>query len=119
MTTGNIANYVVDEGSTGIWAWRKWSSGRCELWGTRSYTGPIGTSWGNLYASGVITRNALPFTLNSIRQYFSCTRGNYSAWVVTVNAPTGSQTSEVKLVSAVQVPSLAGDISFHIQVNWK
>lgn len=36
---GLIANYVVEEGTSGIWEYTKWSNGRVELRGTESKDG--------------------------------------------------------------------------------
>ena len=30
---GLIADYVVEQGTSGNWTYTKWNSGRCELWG--------------------------------------------------------------------------------------
>jgi hypothetical protein len=42
LDTGNLTNtikdYVVEEGSTGIWDYRKWSNGDAECWGNLSIT---------------------------------------------------------------------------------
>lgn len=49
-----IADFVVDEGTSGIWTYRKWNSGVAECWGRKMYTKDITTAWGVLYESGSI-----------------------------------------------------------------
>ena len=50
-------DYIVEEGTSGIWTYRKWNSGIAECWGIRSNINEsISTTWGNLYTG--ITRDA-------------------------------------------------------------
>ena len=39
-----LTDWVVTEGTSGIWTYRKWASGKTECWGTKTYT--------NLYLDG-------------------------------------------------------------------
>lgn len=44
------ADYVIAQGTTGVWTWRKWASGIAEMWavfGADKLT--IGDAWGSLY----------------------------------------------------------------------
>ena len=49
----SAADYVIEEGTDGIWTYRKWNSGIAECWGTQSFTGINGTAWGNQYTANV------------------------------------------------------------------
>lgn len=40
---------IVEEGTSGTWTYRKWSSGIAECWGTYSYTPTKWNAWGSLY----------------------------------------------------------------------
>jgi hypothetical protein len=44
LDTENIADYVVENGSTGIWDYRKWNSGYAECWGNLSITPTTGNA---------------------------------------------------------------------------
>lgn len=57
-------DYIVDQGTSGIWTYRLWNSGVAECWGRKSVTTTIATAWGSLFTSGVLTGTnvALPFT---------------------------------------------------------
>ena len=52
-------DYVVEQGTSGIWTYRKWNSGIAECWGiTNSATFSMTTNWGGAYyASGTATTN--------------------------------------------------------------
>ena len=55
LDTNNTADYVVEQGSSGIWDYRKWNSGYAECWGNVSVTPTTAN------ATNTITVN-LPFT---------------------------------------------------------
>ena len=45
---GLIADYVVETGTSGIWTYEKWESGKSVCWGTKSHTVTTWYGWGNL-----------------------------------------------------------------------
>lgn len=47
----NQVDYIVEQGTSGIWTYRKWNSGIAECWGTYSWTVTSWSAWGNLYES--------------------------------------------------------------------
>jgi len=57
-TLGGVADYIVEEGETGDWTWRKWNSGRYEAECTVDY--------------GTVSLSNGYFTINgSVAMYFS------------------------------------------------
>lgn len=56
-------DYVIEKGTSGIWTYQKWYSGKRECWANISYTGNTTTAWGNLYRSGNITVDDFPSNL--------------------------------------------------------
>ena len=66
LLTSKIApDYVVAQGSSGGWAYRKWASGRAECWGSTSKTVTNwGTNeWGGIYNCANVS---LPFAFTAI-----------------------------------------------------
>lgn len=51
MIVDNIKDYVIDQGTSGIWTWRKWNSGIAECWGFESATLSFTTAAGGIYHS--------------------------------------------------------------------
>ena len=50
---GSIVNdFVVEQGTSGIWTYRKWNSGIAECWGSKEHIVSFNTVWGALYDSG-------------------------------------------------------------------
>lgn len=84
-----LFDYVVEQGVSGIWAYRKWHSGFAECWGQYSAKIPINTSVGNCFRSES-QFVALPFQFYAMRLWVDCTDVN--AWA-SVSASTTSQVS--------------------------
>ena len=54
-------DYIEEEGTSGIWSWRKWSSGVAECWGASEYTVNMTTVWTNpIYYANSVLQEALP-----------------------------------------------------------
>ena len=50
----DVADYIVEQGTSGIWSYCKWNSGIAECWGTHNETGIYcDTATGSVYRSGV------------------------------------------------------------------
>lgn len=63
----NMADYVVAKGTSGIWRWRKWSSGLAECWGNTSTPTNTNLPWEGIRYDGTMRGgHALPFALTSI-----------------------------------------------------
>jgi hypothetical protein len=53
--SGAFADKVVEQGTSGIWTYRKWNSGIAECWGTYLLSTTVSNAWGNGYESGAKT----------------------------------------------------------------
>ena len=58
---GGARDVVVEEGSSGIWSYRKWSSGVAECWCTKDITANITTAWGGIYTSGALAETNIVY----------------------------------------------------------
>jgi hypothetical protein len=57
-----VADHVIEEGTSGIWRYRKYASGFAECWGTYSTgTVNVSTAWGGLYTSYTSSLPTLSF----------------------------------------------------------
>jgi hypothetical protein len=83
-------DYIVEQGTHGIWYYEKWASGKCKLSGTDSRNVVFSDSnqQGSLYRSNVMYAD-LPFLVYNYRAFFDCTDVN--AWAST--GPTPNPTS--------------------------
>lgn len=56
LNSGGSADYIVEEGTSGIWTYRKWASGIAEAWGeTGMKTVDITSQQGGIYLTNEIT----------------------------------------------------------------
>lgn len=62
----NCPDYVVEMGDSGNWYYRKWLSGKIELWLKETFTVQIRTTSGQMYKSADRTMPALPTNLGTI-----------------------------------------------------
>jgi hypothetical protein len=70
---GEESDMIVEQGESGYWAWRKWSSGRAECWGrfTRSVTSADWSAWGSLYQAEIIMNEAYPFPFTDAQEEYA------------------------------------------------
>lgn len=63
-----LADFVIQQGTSGIWTYRRWKSGIAECWGRKSVSTAIANAWGNLYTSGSLSalNVSFPFTFAAI-----------------------------------------------------
>lgn len=55
--TGNLADYIVEQGTSGIWTYRKWNSGIAECWAKITQTVTPGDAWAG-------TLNLVPYVIS-------------------------------------------------------
>lgn len=48
-TVWESVDAIVDEGTSGVWTYRKYRSGLAECWGAQDYAGECSTEWGAMY----------------------------------------------------------------------
>ena len=48
---------IVEEGTSGMWTYRKYASGRLECFGTKTYTGNASSQWGSMYVLSCTAEN--------------------------------------------------------------
>ena len=70
-----IADVVIEQGTSGIWTYRKWNSGIAECWGGEASTRyiSISTAYGYTYYGSAITNIAFPTNLFTETPYLQVT----------------------------------------------
>lgn len=77
-----LADFVIQQGVSGAWTYRKWKSGTAECWCQYSFTATVSIAWGVLYESSAISLPAFPFTFAEIPQvHISAGNCNYAMFV--------------------------------------
>lgn len=111
-----IGDYVIDQGTSGTWTWRKWKSGKVEAWGTQSYSSAKSNVWvNNIYyrdltvsfPSGVFTTAPTYVYVSSLTtQYWASVSGaTSSSCTVRLCRPNDTSFAAVVSVYAISFAS--------------
>lgn len=111
-----LYDYVVEQGVSDIWAYRKWHSGFAECWGQYSAKIPINTSVGNCFR----TESQfvyLPFQFHDMRLWVDCT--DINAWASACSI--ASTTSHVAFAfwRSVSYGEYTWYANLHVIGRWK
>lgn len=61
-TVDEVADYIIAEGTSGMWYWRKWASGVAECWCKKSISvSGVSTAWGSWYYHEKVEIGSFPF----------------------------------------------------------
>ena len=121
-TTSTImGDYIVEQGTDGIWAYRKWASGYCEMEGQKEVTISSTTSWGSLYYGAAIGRVDLPFTLTEVYLSTADIRWNqgWSGYAGTPTEPSLTQSENVYPISVRSISSYNCWVNYQVKGRWK
>ena len=63
-----VVDFIVEQGTSGDWTYRKWNSGIAECWCSSIVSANFSSTstWGSLYSSGQIGELDFPFTFKDI-----------------------------------------------------
>lgn len=121
--TGNLADYVVEQGTSGIWTYRKWASGLAECWARKEISSVAVTSaWGGLYESADIGSIAYPGGLFVAQPIFSSSVSKtkrYSAAGIETDGGSASATPALYLLRATAGTIQGVEISLEAKGRWK
>ena len=117
-------DFVVEEGESGIWKYRKWQSGVCEAWGTYQFTPSLSSS-GTFYYQNITLD--LPFTFVRKFDAFNATvkYSNFISFVM--GKEYESSSSDYKTYDSVTFTYLqynnasqnSKEISLSVKGRWK
>ena len=113
-------NHLVEQGTDGIWTYRKWSDGTAECWGIYvNESVSIKTAWGSLYESNGYTV-ALPEGLFLEAPQLSVTSvSNRAAMIVLHGNGSATTTQQIIAVRPDAVDSYILKVSIFARGRWK
>ncbi len=113
-------DYVIENGTSGNWTYRKWASGKAECWGYPSVSAAAPTKYSNLYFSG-LHDFSFPTGLFTVGPSITVTveRGTNGLFFPSISSSGASQV-RIYLASASQ-ETTAATTWFHIiaEGRWK
>ena len=117
------APFVIEEGTSGIWTYRKWSDGTAECWGRLSWTISTWGTWGNIYYSNTSTNEALPSGLFTETPVINATlmAGGGDGWLGedTAALPSKTNVGGYYKLRATAGSSHTSVIAFHVIGKWR
>ena len=125
LDSTNTADYVVQQGTSGIWTYRKWNSGIAECWGVYTMTSAATKTWGSLYYSDTLApRINYPFTFASRPQESAFLHGSSVAgWVYPeaggIGLNTTTQTGQYGFVRPTTIASSEVKYEYTVVGRWK
>lgn len=117
----DMVDFVVAQGKSGIWRWRKWASGFAECWGATSFVASTATdNWHWVgYDTTVRGGHALPFAFKTIvDSTVTLVNGNYWAIVRNENQNNLSQAPQFWVV-APSAHQATVTVRYGIAGTWK
>ena len=113
-------DFIVEQGTSGVWTYRKWNSGFAECWGYHTVSGlNISTAWGSWYASPVITFPSFPFTFSGAPDIHISWESDYSAIIDGVGKRESTKVGQTYLYRPVAQNNINGRFSIYAYGKWK
>lgn len=116
------ADYIVEQGTSGIWTYRKWNSGIAECWGLTTRTEATTTKAGNVY-QGTANSAAYPSGLFIAEPYCMTSISNanqaYLTWLTYGRNGSSTQTVVWYVASPVSRASVSVSVAIHSVGRWK
>ena len=125
FNNNRMADFVVEQGTSGIWTYRKWNSGIAECWGTQRMLTATTSVWGALYASDKVSPVInYPFTFIEVPQENVFCRGESIATVAYsegsgIGMNTTTSTGSYKFLRATTMSEAWVKYEYTVIGKWK
>lgn len=128
-TTG--ADYIIESGTSGKWAYRKWASGIGECWATLGFTSlAVSNAWGSMYyatwMNSEINKNGRKYPFNFVEEptvTASPGRGGNDYWLATDTANnTGTPLTHAPAFCIVRASAgnvASPQVAYYVIGRWK
>lgn len=115
-----VYDTIVAHGSSGIWNYRKWASGRAEVWGVHSVaTGGTKQTWYNLYSSPQISLPNWPFTWSGTPRCYVSIRDNSQRYWSTKTYGGASTPPVICIIAPGPYDSETISVDVYAIGNWR
>ena len=111
-----VYDYVIEEGASGSWSYRKWKSGVYECWMRKTMSIAVSSAWQSSYY-GQVAAQSYPVTFNSSPyEQVSVTGGDGWAWVSGgATLPTTTTTGVYYLVRPVSTSAQNYTLDYYVR----
>ena len=116
----SLVDYVVEQGTSGIWTYRKWYSGRVDLSGLLEITErACTTTLGSMFRTGVIAGNNYPFTVYDAVVTAIYDAAGYGALVWPTTEGNTTKPFSFYLIRPTSSDGIKGQVHFNVVGRWK
>lgn len=114
-------DYIVEQGTSGIWTYRKWNSGIAECWGIKDSQVTQWDTWGNLFEGAPAVQENFPSGLFISAPLFYVTATAWAglAGVETWKEPTATQTPILNVIRPSTVGAGTVHFNMYAKGKWK
>jgi hypothetical protein len=123
FTNGIVADFVVEQGTSDIWEYRKWYSGKVECWGKWAVGMYIKNAWASLYYNKVDAHSfpsGLFTSAPKCQVTAECRGGETWAWLAMCGETTKDYAPSVLFCSASKVETAVGfNVLYYAIGRWK
>lgn len=123
LTNGIVEDFVVERGTSGIWEYRKWYSGKVECWGKWAIGMYIKNAWGSLYYNKVDAYSfpsGLFVSAPKCQVTAECRGGETWAWLAMCGETTKDYAPSALFCSPTKIETAVGfNILYYAIGNWK
>ena len=119
LSNGIVGDFVVEQGTTGIWTWRKWYSGIAECWGKNIVTVDITTQTAESIYRAQIGAIAFPFAFKSAPTCQVTVETSNGAWSACNVRALAQYTPAVMLYRLGSIAAQQCDIIYYAHGRWK
>lgn len=111
--------YIVDEGTSGIWTYRKWSDGTAECWGIHTVSSSAWASWGSGYYSSTFSQPTFPTGLFIEAPSLSAlNQSGVDAYIAHSGTTTKDTVGSLYLVRPANSPTSAYAVGYIAKGKW-
>ena len=116
-----IADVVIEEGTSGIWTYRKWMNGNAECWCRRNVDVTIDTAWGSALYYGVATPMEYPFAFAEMPIcQISCEYGDEAVSLFVASSGSGATTyASAVMLCRTDPKTVNCNVLYHAHGKWK
>lgn len=117
---GLKVDYVVEQGASGMWTYRKWNSGIAECWGKYTASMAVNTASAGYggYRSGLLTTPTFPITFISSPSVTATANAAQGFWVNNVGVQNTTN-AQFYLSSGASLAAASRAVAFDVKGKWK
>jgi hypothetical protein len=120
LDSSNVKDYIVEQGTSGVWYYKKWNSGFAECYGYHTIANmSCSDQWGTLYITDVITLPPYPFTFKDTPDITLSWESDYSGILDGVGKRTTTSCGQTHIYRPQPTDGLTGKISIVVYGKWK